>query len=427
MKYFFWLVLSCFHFSVMAEPLEIVFWHSMAGKLGEELTKITHEFNQSQANYTIKPVYKGDYLESLTSFAASFRAKQPPAMIQVFEVGTATMLASSGVIQPIDALMQAQGVLLPKKDFFPAVVAQYSRNGQLMAMPFNISLPVIFYNADILARFGYDATNFPTSWDELERLAKQLVTAGYPCAYASAYPAWVLMESFSSIHDLPMMHASTANAYQNNAAMIAHLERLARWQRLHYYSYVGRTDEATSLFIGKKCALFSQSSGVSGSLNALVSFRVGMAPMPLDTKVSTVRYRNVVGGAAIWVVAGQSSRAQQGIAKFLSYLARPNIQKQWHENTGYLPIGISGVYQETFANHRQPVLTLAQQEWMHTQVAEHFSRQEVQNSIRHVNEEELEAIFSGMKSAKEAMDVAVSRTRFILARFQKNQIATRGS
>ncbi len=70
--------------SLHAATTKITLWHSLAGQLGTELQLLIKGFNDSQADYVIKPIYKGDYIESLTSFAAAFKAHQPPALVQVF-------------------------------------------------------------------------------------------------------------------------------------------------------------------------------------------------------------------------------------------------------------------------------------------------------------------------------------------------------
>ena len=136
---------------VQAKRIELVVWHAMAGHLGDEVRMLAHDFNQSQSDYFIKPVYKGNYVETLTSFAAAFRAHQPPAIVQIFEVGTAIMQVPKGVIKPIDELMHEQGMNLPKDDFIQSIREFYSAEGQLLALPFNLSVPTLYYNLDILA------------------------------------------------------------------------------------------------------------------------------------------------------------------------------------------------------------------------------------------------------------------------------------
>ncbi|MDP1614272.1 MAG: extracellular solute-binding protein, partial [Methylococcales bacterium] len=199
------LLLIWFPCFLFAAPKDIIFWHSMAGQLGEEVARLTQQFNNSQTEYRVKPIYKGDYAESLTSFAAAFRAKHPPQLIQVFEVGTSVMRSPAGIVKPVDVLMAEQGMSLPKTQFFSAVLDRYSDKGVLLAMPFNISVPVLFYNADALAKLGVSSQSFPRTWDALEVLAKRLHDAGFSCAYTTAYPGWILIESYLALHGQRMI------------------------------------------------------------------------------------------------------------------------------------------------------------------------------------------------------------------------------
>ena len=84
---------------------EIQFWHAMGGNLGETVNELAAGFNKSQSEYKVNPVYKGSYTETLTAAIAAFRAKQAPHIVQVFEVGTANMMAAKGAVYPVFQLM----------------------------------------------------------------------------------------------------------------------------------------------------------------------------------------------------------------------------------------------------------------------------------------------------------------------------------
>lgn len=420
MRFFFLIALQFFFTSLAAKPIEIVMWHSLAGHLGEEIKQLVADFNLSQQDYAVKLVYKGEYIESLTSFAAAFRAKQPPAIVQIFEVGTATMLYPRGIIKPVDELMQEQGLSLPKENFLPAVRAFYSESNRLLAMPFNTSIPVIFYNADAVMKAGYSANSFPRTWDEMEVLASKLRKAGYSCAYTSAYPAWIQIESFSAIHGLPMIDEAHAHAIYNNKAIINHLERLKKWQQKHYFEFGGRASDATVLFTSGHCALFSQSSGSHNSLAELVKFRLGVALLPLDTQASSQRHNDVAGGAALWAVAGLKPDIYPGIAHFFSFIAKPEVQQRWHQHTGYLPLGTSGIYALLVAQSKHPVLALAQADLGNQRDERVRLHVGPQNQIRTINDEALEAIFAGIKTPKQAIDKAVEQANYALLRFIRN-------
>jgi sn-glycerol 3-phosphate transport system substrate-binding protein len=407
-------------FSAQAQPLELVFWHAMAGHLGEEVRLLADDFNKSQNEYHIKPIYKGDYTETLTSFAAAFRAHKPPALVQIFEVGTAMMLSPKGVIKPVEDIMQEHKQNLPQDDFIQAVRKFYSRGGKLMALPFNLSIPVLYYNRDVLAKIGYNNTNFPVTWNEMEVLAEQVKRAGFDCAYTTAYPGWVLFESYSAIHGLSITKQHPLRAVFESPQLSYHFQRLKRWQDQHYFRYGGRVDDATILFTSSVCPLFSESSGAYNSLSAMVPFQLGVAVMPLDTQISNERFANVAGGAALWAVGGQSSAHYKGIAQFFAFIAQPKIQKHWHEHTGYLPLGLKGVYAGMVQSSHHPILLLARNDLeggLHQTALKHFGPQ---NQIRGINEEELEAMFAGLISPKEALHEALLRSNHVLLRFSRN-------
>lgn len=407
--------------ALQAKPVEILLWHAMAGHLGHEIRQLADDFNAQQKQYRIKPVYKGDYVETLTSFAAAFRAHQPPDMVQVFEVGTATMLAPQGIIKPVAQLMEEQHIALPVDDILPAVRQFYSRQGQLMAFPLNLSVPLLYYNADALKKAGYDSDNFPRTWQDLEKLAAKLKKAGYQCTYTSAQPAWILIESYLAIHGLATTDPSSQRAIYNSPQFISHLARLKRWQDLGYFRYGGRTDDATVLFTSNICPLYSQSSGSYNSLLDIVPFRLGTALLPLDTEVSSTRHPNVAGGAALWITAKRPPVKEKGIALFLAFLAQPDVQRRWHEQSGYLPLGLSGAFAPISAASRHPLLRLARTDLAnHAQERPKTNNSIPQHQIRAVNEEALETLFADLKTAEQAANDAVRQANHLIQRYQRN-------
>lgn len=400
---------------VVAKPIEITFWHSLAGLPGQELNKLITNFNNSQKNYIIRHVYKGPYIDTITSFAAAFRAGKPPAMVQIFEVGSPIMSIPKGIIKPIDEIINNEEMTIDYDGFYPAILNYYSSSGHLLAMPFNVSMPVMFYNKDVLKTLGFK-DNFPKTWQEFESLLIKIKQAGFSCSYTSAYPAWIMIESFSATQGLPLIDTVNNKVLYNNSKVLNHLNRLVRWQKEHYFKYGGRNDDATSLFTSSTCPVFSQSSGAYFGLQSLLPFELGIAPIPHEN--NNKKYNNTIGGAAIWVVANQEEEIYKGIAKFLVYLNEPKIQDKWYKSTGYLPINKKR-YDNKKSLNENFLITLANKELNNNKLIQNGSIV-MHSKIREINDEMLEAIFSNIKTPVDGLNEAEKRANNVLLRFNRN-------
>src|SRR5680860_1207039 len=152
---------------------EVIWWHAMGGELGERLNEIAAGYNASQDDFVITPVYRGTYTETMTGAIAAFRAGEQPHIVQVFEVGTATMMSAEGAIYPVYELMADYDVPFDQSAYLPAVASYYvSDEGNLLSMPFNSSTPVLWYNQDALDELGLEV---PATWDELEAASRAAV------------------------------------------------------------------------------------------------------------------------------------------------------------------------------------------------------------------------------------------------------------
>ena len=144
---------------------ELQWWHAMGGELGQKLEKIANDFNASQSDYKVVPVFKGSYPEAMTAAIAAFRARQNPALLQVFEVGTATMMAARGAVYPVYELMKNENEPFDPKAYLPAVTGYYTdTNGNMLSFPFNSSTPILYYNKEAFRKAGLDPNTPPRTW-----------------------------------------------------------------------------------------------------------------------------------------------------------------------------------------------------------------------------------------------------------------------
>jgi sn-glycerol 3-phosphate transport system substrate-binding protein len=409
---------------------EIQWWHSMAGKLGDKVNEIAQKFNASQSEYKVVPVFKGQYDESMAAAIAAYRSGNPPGILQVFEVGTATMMAAKGAIKPVYQIMAEQHEKFNPKDYLPAVTSYYSdTQGHLLSMPFNSSTQVLYINKDAFKKAGLDPSNPPKTWADTEKAAEKLKASGAACAYTTGWQSWVQLESFSAWHNVPF--ATQQNGFGglgtrlvfNGPVQVKHIQNLGDWAKKGLFTYAGRKDEPLGKFMSGECAMITTSSGSYANIKANAKFEFGVSTLPYYAEVKGAPQNTIIGGATLWVMTQKNPKIYNGIAKFFTFLSSPAIQVDWHEATGYVPITLAA-YEETKKSGfygKNPGFDIAINELSGKAPTPNSKGLRLGNfvQIRNVIDEELESVWGGKKTAKEALGDAVKRGNELLEKFQK--------
>ncbi len=420
-------VAATFAGGAMAQT-EIQWWHAMGGANGERVDRIAADFNASQSEYKVVPSYKGNYTETMTAAIAAFRAGEQPDIVQVFEVGTATMMAAKGAVYPITELMREAGVEFNQSDYLPAVVSYYqTSDGDLLSMPFNSSTPVLWYNKDAFAKAGIDSP--PTTWDEVNEAAEKLLASGMTCGYSFGWQSWVMLENYSAWHNLPF--GTKENGFAgldtrfvfNNDAVVNRLQAVADSQESGIFKYGGRRGDSLPLFTSGECGMWMNSSAYYGSIKAQAEFEFGQTMLPLDTAVADAPQNSIIGGATLWVLRGKPAENYKGVAEFMKYLSSPEVQAWWHQETGYVPITTAAyeLSREQGFYESNPGTDTAIKELSLNPPTPNSRGLRFGNfvQVRDIINEEMEAIWAGQKTAREAMDSAVARGNALLEKFER--------
>ena len=405
---------------------EIHFWHAMTGQLGDATNELVRQFNESQSEYEVKPLRKGTYPETLTAAIAAYRQRQAPNIVQVFEVGTQTMLLS-GAVHPIYQLFKEQEIAVDWKDFIAPVVGYYSKDGNLYSMPFNSSTPIFYYNKEVFQKAGLDPAKPPQTWKQVEEYAKKIIASGAAkCGFSTGWPSWTMVENMHAWHDQPF--ATKRNGFEgldvqlliNKEFGVKHVSQLAAWQKDSVYSYGGRQGIADPKFVNGECAMYIQSSALIGGFTRGVKFAWGTSQLP-HWGAPYAKATSIIGGATLWVMKGKPANENRGTARFLKFISETNQQMWWHVTTGYLAISNSAVKNLEAGYHfkKNP------DQW--TAFAQLTKGKATPNSqglrlgnfvqIRDVIESELENIFAGKKTAKQGLDDAVAKSNDLLKEF----------
>jgi len=408
---------------------EIQWWHSMTAVNNEWVNDLAKQFNESQKDYKIVPTYKGQYFESMPAAIAAYRAGQQPHILQVFEVGTATMMAAKGVTVPVGQVMKQAGYKFDPAAYIPAVAGYYTApNGQMLSLPFNSSTTVFYINKDAFKAAGLDASKPPSTWPEVALAAAKLKSSGHKCPLTIAWQGWTQLESFSTWHNVEMATKSNglggpgARIVANSPLHVRHIENLANMAKTGLFVYKGRANIPEATFVSGECAMITTSSGFYGNVKKNAKFDFAVTQMPYYPDVPGAPQNTVIGGASLWVMAGKKPEEYKGVAAFFDFISKPDVQSESHKRTGYLPITMAA-YQLTEKSgfYKQNPGTDTAVTQMIRKVTDKSRGIRLGNylQIRTIEDEEFENVWAGKKSPKEALDSIVKRGNELIERFEK--------
>lgn len=414
-----------------AAQVEIQWWHAMTGVNNDVIEKLAKDFNDSQKDYKVVPSYKGSYPDTMNAGIAAFRAGNAPHIMQVFEVGTATMMAAKGAIKPVQEMMREAGEKFDPQSYLPAITGYYSTaKGEMLSFPFNSSSAIMWYNKDAFRKAGLNPDAPPKTWPELFDAAKKLRASGHPtCGFATAWVTWLNIEQFSAWHNVPL--GTKANGMDgfdtefrfNSPLHVRHLQNLVELQKDKTFDYAGRTNTGEGRFTSGECPIMLTSSAFYGNVKANAKFDFGTGMMPYYPDVAGAPQNSIIGGASLWVMGGKKAEEYKGIARFFTFLSDTDRQRWLHEVSGYLPITKaayagtkgSGFYEQN-PGRETPLLQLTLKAPTENSAGIRFGNL-VQ--IRDIWAEEIEAALSGQKSAQKALDDAVARGNQSLRQFER--------
>lgn len=410
---------------------EIEWWHAMGGALGQKVNQIASDFNASQSEYVIKPVYKGTYPETMTSAVAAFRAKNQPAIVQVFEVGTASMMGAKKAVFPVYQLMEKTNEPFDPNSYLSTVTAYYTTSdGKMISLPFNSSTPVLYYNKALFKQAGIEQP--PKTWKEMGAVSQKLLDAGVKCGFTTTWQSWTQIENFGARNNLPI--ATKNNGFDgtdtsflfNQAPFVAHIRRMADWSKSGIFKYGGRQSDAMPLFYTQECAMVMESSaGFAGIKENMKGVDIGVSQLPYDDTLVAKPANSIIGGASLWVMAGRPDAEYNGVAKFFTYLSSPEVQADWHQATGYLPVtkAAYALTQQQGFYQQNPGADTAILQMTTSDSTANSKGLRFGNFLqtREIVDEELEKVWSGKQSAQAALDNAVKRGNEQLRRFERTQ------
>ena len=423
-------VLVLFPVSALAEQITINWWFAHGGRLGEKVQSIVADFNSSQSEYKVVATYKGNYSDTMMAGIAAFRAKSPPHILQVFEVGTATMMAAEGAVKPVYEVMAESGLPFDPNAYLSTVAGYYTTSeGKMLSMPFNSSTPVLYYNVEAFEKAGLDPNKPPKTWPEVADYARKLTAVGYPGGFSTAWISWIHLENFSAWHNAPF--GTKSNGFEgldtefvfNSPLHVKHVQQLADWQKEKIFVYGGRRNKGNALFSSGEVAMYTESSAGYAGFKKTCKFDFGTSMLPYWPDAAGAPQNTIIGGASLWVLQGHSPEEYKGVAAFFNYLSKAEVQADWHEFTGYLPITLAAYdlkKKQGFYNQNPQMETALKQMTLNKPTSNSRGlRFGNFVQMRAIMYDTLEAIFSGKKTGQQGLTDAVTAGNKLLRKFEK--------
>jgi sn-glycerol 3-phosphate transport system substrate-binding protein len=410
--------------SVQAKT-EIQFWHAMQGQLGEALDELVKLFNQSQEEFEVKAICKGMYPEVLASSLAAYRLNKQPHIVQVFDVGTQSMVLSDAKV-PIVRLMKQEHIPVDWADFRESITGYYSRDGKLFSLPFNVTTPILYYNKDVFKKAGLEDKP-PATWMDVETASRKILASGAAkCGFSAPALSWSMLENTFAWHDQPF--ATNQNGYTgldtklriNSNFGLMHIGALFRWNKENIFFYDGPEGESLNMFLAGDCAMVVQTSGSIGDFEKSIKFDWGTGQLP-HWGAPYPKGNTSLGGASLWVLRGREPAEYKGVAQFMKFIVEPQQQVWLVASTGWLPITNTAVkhLQDGAFFKKHPERLTAVSQLLNAKPTKYTRGLRLGNfaQVREVIELELDNILTGKKTVKEGLDAAVTRGNAILWQF----------
>lgn len=391
---------------------DLTLWHVMGGPLGQALDSLITDFGHQYDGRQVKGVSMGSYTALSQKLMASVAAGNQPAMSQSYEAWT-TQLLEKGSIRPfgdfIDPGQREDSMFLA--DIFPVMLAECSRDGKVISLPFNKSVPIYYYNKDLFLKAGLNPEKFPESWDQFIAVARKLTIDkdgnGVPEQWGTAFPSgasWMfqclLLQNGGDVFG-PDSQTAAFDSPQGIEALQYLVDLLYKYK----VAYLTTGFEHQNDFLSGRVAMIqSSSASLSYMAQQKIPFKLGIAALPGKKRKAVV-----LSGTNVILFRQPDLAATERCWGFMEWLLSPVQTARWSANTSYLPVRRSAlkepVLRKKFANY--PGM---EQAYLQLEYAYPEPRQVAWFLGRSIMEEEgLQPALKGVMSPAQALHHAAKR------------------
>lgn len=389
---------------------EVKLRHALEGRSLDTLATLVVRFNDAQ---------KGKAKVVLENLDGVADKRHLPAMALLDDEDGMTFFGTRPRFKSLTQVMKEGGEKFDPARFYPQVAdAVDDLTGKVQALPLALALPVLFYNRDAFRKAGLDPVPSLKTWWEVQKTAGDLYDAGYKCPLTSSRFSWVHVENVSSQHGEPIVgqDGRTDKLLVNAMVNVKHIALLSSWYKSFYFHYYGPASEGDAKFASGECAMLTGGSDALARFAREAKFEVGVAVLPHYDDVYDAHPADVLpGGGALWVLPGMKKEEYKVVARFVSFMLRPEVQTEWVRATGYLPMTPAAMDALRVAGVAPAILAAAEKRLSTTKPGYRSKNGADRSRLREILDEEIVFVWQNTKPAKEALDTAVRRANLLLS------------
>lgn len=392
-------------------PVTITFWHGMSGVLQPAVNELTDDFNKLNPGIVVQALYQGNYGVLNQKLIAAVAAGNPPTITQLFPNWTEVLIRANAIV-PMERFIKGPDGLTADdlNDIFPILRQENTFNGVMWTMPFNKSLYLLFYNADLLKEHNLKV---PATWDDLVTAARALTKEEGGRVARYGFVVRPTIEYFTTLlltNGGDFFRAGGREFAFNSPQGVETLQFLVDLVAKHKVAYVLPGFPDADLGAGKVAMYIATNPGLAFAKAAAGGkFAIGLAPLPYRKAPATI-----LTGTNVAIMARATPEQQAAAWKYIRFITSTNGTARWSLRTFYMPVRQSGrdstlmkVYLRDNPEHKAGLDALASArtdpslaEW---------------EEVRGLVADAVEAALLGKLTPQQALDDATTRANRLLA------------
>ncbi len=327
---------------------KVTVWHSSQGTALTTFEEIVETFNETigkEKGIEIEAVYQGKANDVLTKVNAALGTQTLPDIAMMDATAALDM-------NNTDEIVTLEELGIDTSSILPVALASFTSERGMIALPFNASALLFYYNKTLYDEKGLTA---PSTIDDMTTSASVLgekdgsgtltlsAFSGIPTTYELTY--------FISQQNGGTYLVNNRNGHSAAATEVlfgkegTYRAFLEKWQKLFQTGYCDALSSGVSddFIAGRTASMLASSSNLTRILSSVGdSFEVGVGRVPLVNETSNGKA--VVSGGALF-----SFTSSDAVKTVLEYLVSEDVQAEWSEDTGYVPVNTGTYTTETYS------------------------------------------------------------------------------